>query len=37
VTVSLIGVRHALLINGALAVVAIIVISREWLRLALPK
>jgi predicted MFS family arabinose efflux permease len=37
VSVSLLGVRYALLINGALAVMAHIVIGREWLRSPLPK
>ena len=34
--VGLLGVRHALFVNGALTVVAIIVVSREWLRSPLP-
>jgi len=32
VSVSLLGVSHALLINGALAVVAQVVVGRKWLR-----
>jgi len=35
-SVHLLGVRHALFINGALAVVAQIVVGREWLRTPLP-
>lgn len=37
ISVSLLGVGHALLINGAFAVLAHIVIGREWLRSPLPK
>lgn len=37
VSVSLLGVRHALSINGALAVLAIVIISRGWLRSPLPE
>ena len=33
----LLGVRHALLINGTLAVMAQIAVGREWLRSPLPK
>ncbi|HTT08019.1 MAG TPA: MFS transporter [Gammaproteobacteria bacterium] len=36
VSVSLIGVREALLINGVLAVMAIIAVGRAWLRSPLP-
>jgi MFS family permease len=36
VSASLFGIRPALLINGALAVVAAIVIARGWLRSPLP-
>jgi len=36
VSASLLGIRPALLINGALAVVAAIVIARGWLRSPLP-
>ena len=32
VSVTLLGVRHALLINGALAVLVQVLITREWLR-----
>jgi len=35
-SVSLLGVRHALLINGGLAVMAIIIVSRRWLRESRP-
>jgi MFS family permease len=35
-SVSLLGVRHALLINGALAVVANLAIGRAWVRSPLP-
>jgi MFS family permease len=37
ISVSLLGVRHALLINGAFAVAAHVVVGREWLRSPLPK
>jgi MFS family permease len=37
VSVSLLGVNHAMFINGALAVVAQVVVGREWLRSPLPK
>lgn len=36
-SVNLLGVRHALLINGILAVAAQIVVGREWLRSPPPK
>jgi MFS family permease len=36
-SVNLIGIRQALLINGTLAVAAQIAIGREWLRSPLPK
>jgi MFS family permease len=37
ISVSLLGVNHALLINGALAVVAQLVVGRKWFRSPLPK
>jgi MFS family permease len=37
VSVSLLGVRHALLINGALAVAAQVVVGREWLHSTRPE
>ena len=37
VSVILIGVRHALLINGAAAVIASLVVARLWMRLPLPE
>jgi hypothetical protein len=36
-SVNLLGVRHALLINGIPAVTAQIAVAREWLRLPIPK
>lgn len=36
VSVSLFGVRHALLINGVLAAVAQVIVGREWLRSTIP-
>jgi predicted MFS family arabinose efflux permease len=36
VTVSLLGVQHALLVNGVLAVLIQLVVGRGWLRAALP-
>ena len=36
-SVNLLGVRHALLINGILAVTAQIAVAREWFRSPLPK
>jgi MFS family permease len=37
VSVNLLGVRHAMLINGALALASQAAVSREWFRLPLPK
>ncbi len=37
ISVSLFGVSHALLINGALAVLAQTLVGREWLRAPLPR
>ncbi len=37
ITVTVLGVRYALLTNGILAVLAHVVIGREWTRLRLPK
>lgn len=35
-SINVVGVREALLINGLLAVLAQIVVSREWLRAPIP-
>lgn len=37
VSISLLGVRHALLLNGALAVAAQLALGREWVRAPAPK
>ncbi len=37
ISASLLGIGHALLINGVLAVVAHVIVGREWLRSPLPK
>jgi len=37
VSVSLLGVKHALLINGVVAVVAQVFVGRQWLRASMPK
>jgi predicted MFS family arabinose efflux permease len=37
VLVSLLGVRHALLMNGLLAMVVQVVLARMWFRVPLPK
>ena len=36
VSVSLIGIREALLINGSLALLACFIVGRQWLRLPGP-
>jgi hypothetical protein len=36
-SVSALGLRHALLINGVIAAAAQIIVGREWIRSRLPK
>jgi hypothetical protein len=37
VTVQWMGVRHALLLNGILAILAQLCIARRWLRVPMPQ
>ena len=37
ISVTMLGVRHALLINGILAAIAHVIIGRQWMRSRLPK